>query len=291
MADEIDTADALSAIGNHHRIEILRELMRADKAATGPVAYSELMERIGMRDSGKFNYHLQQLLGRFVAQSENGYRLTYAGRTVSSAIASGTLDDSIALDSKPVSGSCYECGEHTLVLQYPGERVRVTCTTCGEEIVHILFPPAAVRERTFSELERDFNRWAKRWHTIVSENICPECLAPINGELSQQKGTPATGNTKVRAAVSCDQCWVRGHMPPGFLVLTHPQVVTAYWKQGIDIRNEPIWELDWAITQEFLSTVTEDPLTVDVTIPVVHGEIVFRIGPTLTIESIEKQFA
>ena len=64
--DETAT-DALGALANEHRIAILRVLADADR----PLRFSELRERIDMRDTGRFNYHLTELLGRFVQKGEH----------------------------------------------------------------------------------------------------------------------------------------------------------------------------------------------------------------------------
>jgi len=52
---------------------------------------SELRKRVGVRDSGRFRYHLEKLRGPFVEQADDGsYRLTYAGSEVVTAIVAGT---------------------------------------------------------------------------------------------------------------------------------------------------------------------------------------------------------
>jgi hypothetical protein len=47
-----DPTDPLTALGHELRIEILRELAAADD----PLAFSTLRERVGERDTGRFNY-------------------------------------------------------------------------------------------------------------------------------------------------------------------------------------------------------------------------------------------
>lgn len=292
---ESETAAAFGAVGNEHRVAILRALMRAYQAGETPLSYSALMDRIEMRDSGQFNYHLQQLVGRFVAESPDGYALTYAGRTVVSAIASGTLDESVTRDPEPVDGTCYACGAASLVIRYPGQRVRVTCEACDEEIVHIQFPPAAVAERTDAELKRDFDRWARSWHSLAGRGVCPECAGTMAATLGPEpigshSSAPITGDVGVSALISCDHCWVRGEMPPGLVVLDHPAVVSFFWDRGIDVRDRPQWQHGWALAPEGLTVVDEDPLLVDVTVTVDDASLTLRIDDSLSVESvIERQ--
>lgn len=289
--DERDSADAFGAIGNEHRVAILRALMDAYQADATPLSYSALLDRVDLRDSGKFNYHLQRLVGRFVSGTDDGYALTYAGRTVVSAIASGTLHESVDLDPRPVEGTCYACGAASLVLRYPGERVRVTCESCAEEVVHIQFPPAAVAARSIPELARDFDRWARSWHALAGEGICPECSGRIVGELGRESVRPADGDVDVRAVVSCQQCWVRGGMPPGLLVVEHPAVVSFFWRQGIDVRSRPLWQHQWALSEETLTVRSEDPLQVEVEVEVPGEEtsLFVTVDASLAVASVEER--
>lgn len=286
MSDEFDAADAFGAVGNEHRIAILRALMVAYQEGETPLAYSALMARTGMEDSGQFNYHLQRLVERFVSEGDDGYALTYAGRTVVSTVASGTLDGSASLDPEPVEGSCYACGDEALVLRYPGDRVRVTCSSCGEEVVHAQFPPAGVGDRTPAELARAFDRWARSWRIFAGSGVCPECSGKMSGELGREAGTPTTGNVTVRAVLSCERCWVRGFMPPGMLVLDHPAVAAFFWERGIDVRDRPLWRLDWALSADAQTVVSEDPLRVRVDIQVDDATLSVTVGNSLSVESV-----
>ncbi|WP_247729632.1 helix-turn-helix domain-containing protein [Halovivax limisalsi] len=285
-ARDDETAAAFGAVGNEHRVAILRALMEAYQRGETPIAYSTLKDRIGMRDSGQFNYHLQELVDRFVAESADGYALTYAGRTVVSAIASGALDESVTRAPEPVEGTCYACGAASLVIHYPGQRVRITCAACDEEVVHIQFPPVAVAARTVAELKRDFDRWARSWRSLAGSGICPECAGRIDVELGRETSTPTTGDADVRAVISCEQCWVRGGMPPGLTVLDHPAVVSFFWDRGIDVRDRPQWRHAWALADDGLTVVETDPLRVEVTLRVEDDSLTLRIDDSLRVESV-----
>ncbi|QZP36466.1 DUF7347 domain-containing protein [Halobaculum magnesiiphilum] len=107
-----DAADALSALASEHRIAILRELAAAD----GPLSFSTLRERVGMRDTGRFNYHLGELRGRFVRERDGGYVLGHAGERV--VLAAADLDPegaAMLADGRTTEGggddACPVCGE------------------------------------------------------------------------------------------------------------------------------------------------------------------------------------
>ncbi|MEF8801746.1 MAG: helix-turn-helix domain-containing protein, partial [Halolamina sp.] len=98
--------DAFAVLGNETRMEILQTLGEADE----PLPFSELRGRVGMRDSGQFNYHLGKLDGHFIKDTDGGYALGQKGSRVIEAVLSGAVTDTPVLDRTPVDMSCYCCG-------------------------------------------------------------------------------------------------------------------------------------------------------------------------------------
>ena len=96
--------EAFSALGHEIRVAILRTLWEAETAA-----YSEVKERVGVRDSGQFNYHLGKLVDHFVERTVEGYHLSEAGQQTMQAIHAGIFDelpafwpDAIGFDVKQI---------------------------------------------------------------------------------------------------------------------------------------------------------------------------------------------
>jgi hypothetical protein len=75
---------ALALLGNETRIAILRAIASADEER---VPFSTLRERVGVDDSGQFNYHLNKLAGRYVRRTADGYALRQAGTDALDVIA------------------------------------------------------------------------------------------------------------------------------------------------------------------------------------------------------------
>lgn len=99
--------DALEALANEHRIAILRALADADD----PLTFTELREAIDMADTGQFNYHLTQLLGRFVRERQGGYELGHAGERL--IVLANDIDPETVANSRAEysTGPCPVCGE------------------------------------------------------------------------------------------------------------------------------------------------------------------------------------
>jgi len=81
-------SETLALLGDERRVAILRELAAAGAVpdSTVTISFSELLDRVGIRDSGQFNYHLGRLRGRFVDRTDDGYRLTSTGAALGETI-------------------------------------------------------------------------------------------------------------------------------------------------------------------------------------------------------------
>jgi predicted transcriptional regulator len=82
MTDEVPPETAYALLASEPRVGIVRALGESDE----PRSFTALKERVGIRDSGRFNYHLQRLVGTFVERTECGYVLTDDGERVVESI-------------------------------------------------------------------------------------------------------------------------------------------------------------------------------------------------------------
>lgn len=78
--DPATVASLFSLLGEEIRVRILEELAAARRTDSGGLSFSTLRERVGVEDSGRFNYHLGRLAGRLVEKDDGVYALTPAGR-------------------------------------------------------------------------------------------------------------------------------------------------------------------------------------------------------------------
>ena len=89
--------EAFKLLGDETRLAILLALWEAydPHAKDNSVSFSTLYDRVSIRDSGTFTYHLDKLVGHFVEETDDGYRLRNSGLTIVRAIIAGTgLEDS-----------------------------------------------------------------------------------------------------------------------------------------------------------------------------------------------------
>lgn len=79
--------EAFGVLGNGTRIQILQELGETNE----PLSFTELRDRLGIRQGGRFNDHLEQIVGYFAGKTHAGYVLGQPGRRIVQAVLSGAV--------------------------------------------------------------------------------------------------------------------------------------------------------------------------------------------------------
>jgi DNA-binding transcriptional ArsR family regulator len=131
----VHVTDAFKLLSDEIRLAILLALWEAYEPNTenNAVSFSTLYDRVSMRDSGTFTYHLDKLVGHFVEETDDGYRLRNSGLTIVRAIIAGTgLEDS-RLAPTEIPRSCYHCSA-PVELSYENERLYQICTECEANV-------------------------------------------------------------------------------------------------------------------------------------------------------------
>ncbi|WP_222918598.1 ArsR family transcriptional regulator [Natrinema sp. SYSU A 869] len=197
--DGLSPDEAFAILGNEIRLEIIRVLWRAGAAhvyddgsdAVEVVSYSELQNEVDVDDNGKFNYHLSELAPHFVRRTDDGYRLSSAGkqiaRTVIAVSGAESLDFSQELDE-----NCPLCGA-TVAATYEDQWLRVGCTECdglfGDQaptgtLFLTNYPAAGLTTRnTKQALAAGLYRCALDI-TYLMYGICRECAGPISSSVT-----------------------------------------------------------------------------------------------------------
>jgi hypothetical protein len=273
MADispDADLGDMFSTVANDTRFEILRALWAAHTENPGavdgrdrePVPFSRLRERVGVRDSGRFNYHLDELVPQFVRNREDGYVLTHAGSQMIGTAVSGVYTETDAELDDAVLGACSEpdCGG-TLMANYDSGHITVNCDTCDLRVVMHVPPilvethdieanPGVVQQFTLTEMQR------------LVRGFCPLCSGPVENRVV---GYLADGTARERVGVThvCEECGNVSHTTAVLSVADHPAVVSLLYDAGIDYRDIALWQPPREV--EFEETIeSEAPVRVAV---------------------------
>jgi len=274
---------AFSLLANDTRFAILRALYDADERS---LSFSDLRERTGVRDSGQFNYHLGKLVGVFVREADDGYALRYAGKQVIGAVLSGAYTREVTVDPVPVDATCFDCGGR-LEATYRNERARVSCSECDLSVTEYGVPPGLVEGYDREELPRVFDRWVRTQMSQVSAGFCERCLGrirtTIDDELDDDLGLPSISH-------ECDRCSFSSVSVVGAAVLDHPAVVAFHHEHGVDLRETPLWDLDWLISDQH-ELLSIDPPRVRVVIPLGDEELLVDVDAEATVDGYERRSA
>ncbi|EJN58522.1 winged helix-turn-helix domain-containing protein [Halogranum rubrum] len=263
--------EVFALLGNDLRMRILQALFENPYE---PLSFSTLRERVDERDSGKFNYHLGKLVGRFVQKSDEGYELTMAGWQIIGAILSGAYTDSGTIDPIDLDVDCPKC-EGTTRLTYENERVNIRCLDCEEQLLSAGVPPGVIDGYDREEIPHIFEQWIRGLFDQAERGFCVSCSGRIVPEVLVDCEDEQLGRIdEPHVKYTCQRCPEICSLSLGSALLNHPAVVGFHYDHGIDLRTTQTWSLDWA-RRGAAVTESRDPLRarVDITLD----------GDTLTI--------
>jgi len=266
---EQETAPALKTVGDESRLGIVQALVehRREHPDDTGLSFSDLREAVGMRDSGRFNYHLDKLRGQFVEEGEDGYKLTYAGDQIAAALVSGEYQSGV--DKGPVEhGTCpLEGCDATLSASYEDGYVLLGCAD-DDTVFRDGFPPAAAKERSMDELLGVVARRVYDNVGMVQDGICPHCYGTM--------GYDAVFAEELDAYVfraTCNQCGTLQTATPGICAVTDPAVRAFYRDHGTDIYDVSPWDLDVVYETQGQTVASEDPLRLEIDLTVAGDTI------------------
>ena len=280
---QLDATDAFSVLGNETRMAILRALaeesgyLHADET----VSFSELRRRVGIRDAGKFNYHLDQLRGHFVGQSEAGYRLRYAGMVVVSTALSGAFNERADTRQAVSDYGCPTCGR-SMMATYEDEFLDLTCSE-HDWLFRTALPPGAVQGRSMAEIVElalvDSNQYLAK----ARQGTCPLCWGEMDVNVPESEDE-SDGNS---VEYECRRCWMSVTAPVVMFLLDHPAVVSFCYDHGLvtsigDLNGLTLLELDPAAT-----VVSEDPYEMCVDIELGGDRLRFTLDEELAVTAVE----
>ena len=297
-------SDVLAIAGDETRLAILRALFEAG----GRAGYAELMDAVRVRDSGRFNYHLSRLVGPFVRKVEAedeeppdgssgrgdgrlgaGYELRHAGGQVVGAVLAGVYADERPAESVPVEGDCRVCSG-ALHASYEGDVATIACVDCGAVVTRDSVPPGVFEGYDAAAFPTVLSRWVRHGFGRAAAGFCPVCAGRTDASL----GTPEHEELgTVGVELACQRCGMRLTGSLGSLVLDHPAVVCFHHERGVDLREEPVWTLDWlwGDSAELVDEGADDgdpPVRARLTVECAGDRLVLGFDEALSVVSVER---
>lgn len=308
-----DATAAFELLSNDTRLDILLALWEAydPHASTAAVRFSELRERVGVQDSGQFNYHLNKLEGPYVRKTEEGYVLQPLGLKLVGTVIAGAGRGG-TLYRTEIDYDCDLCGATTAIVYEDGWLFHV-CTECDGGLGGLAeyprgalfgepFPPAALENRTTEEI---FAAGVLRLLQVMAMKmggLCPRCSGVVERTVSVcEDHVPTDGSvcdacgfpSQVRILWICSVCKYRGGSSPAGAMVMHPAVVAFYHEHGVDFgsginefaRAKQALKLMRNHREELRST---DPLRLDVVITYDGDELRLTLDDAMDVVALDR---
>lgn len=342
--DTTEEFDSFDAVSDEVRLGILKafveerrrrraEIDWTDRELTDDVvmlSFSELRDAVGVEDSGRFNYHLEKLVGRFVNRTPKGYILTVAGHRLAGSLVAGRYEVSSMIGVERVDRYCPDCGEQ-LVAMYAAGSLLLLCendhgetdtsdndvldeegygslddaeigaiddadideqemmTTIrrvmGDSVTVVPLGPGAFEGRDHDEAVRVGTIVRRNRARLVANGVCPECRGQFDRRLveSDQPYMTAAG---YQIKGSCADCGCLANSDVRETLLSHPAVVSFFWRHDIDVR-EPYAGETVLPPEDTITERSSDPLTLAVTYRVDGDELTVVVDETVTVLGVE----
>jgi hypothetical protein len=288
--DGLSPDEAFAVLGNEIRLDIIRVLWHADAAheyddvsdTAETIPFSELRRQVDIDDNGQFNYHLSQLAPHFVRQTDDGYRLSGAGKQIARTVIAVSGGEDVDF-SAHLEQDCPLCNA-PMRATYEDQWIRISCTECdgvfGDEtpegsIFLSSYPAAGLTDRTPDEaLATGFYRCMLDI-TYMMRDVCRECTGSISASVSvcddhrtlEREPCPHCGTRfPVWTEQRCDTCGFAKRLPVEPFVLTLSPVIGFLDDEGIDVLAPAFTEILDLLQDRVETTVTEEPFAVSVTI-------------------------
>jgi DNA-binding transcriptional ArsR family regulator len=297
--------DAFALLGNETRVALLRTLGEAGE----PLSFSELHDRIDVRDSGQFNYHLEKLVGHFVRKTEDGYTLSRMGRRVVESVLSGAVTETPDLERTVVDESCEYCGAPVEVT-WKGGSIRLFCTECsgrygrafGDErrgtvvdegyLGRLPLPPAGVRDRSPTEVLQA--AWVTGTLEVYSlaAGICPRCSATVEREVDICEDHDASDGLcdscesvyAVRVGFRCSNCIYESGGGVGVGLLANTALLDFVTDHGLNPIDPDSIRAVNSVTQDYdVEVRSTEPLRVGLTYTIGEDSVSLTVDEELNV--------
>jgi DNA-binding transcriptional ArsR family regulator len=288
-ASALDRETAFSLLADETRVRILTELGAATASPETGIpllSYADLQSRVGVADSGQFNYHLTKLVGHYITKTEDGYRLRWPGMVLYRTLVAGLLTDEVdpEVGRFPVGVDCHRCGEPVEASLYE-TLFRVRCWHCDANYADIYVPTHGLVDRDHESLLQAVHQRNRTVFGSMVAGQCPWCASEIAPELhSGDDSLPSLHDTRDLDAYviyHCTECTGFQYAPVSQVVLHSPAAVAFYHERGDDLTAIPAWELAWAVTDATTTVLDNDPWRFRIYIPYGTEQLVVELDEAL----------
>ncbi|QLK25901.1 winged helix-turn-helix domain-containing protein [Natrinema zhouii] len=274
---EAAVREAFSLLDHEIRLEILLALLEDWHAVyTDPKSYAELMDAVGMRDSGKFNYHLDKLRGVYVRQVEDGYVPTASVTALYRAVLAHRPTDRLEYGPTAIDSACPRC-DATAILRYERGFVSVECSACDDWPGFTYpFPKNGFAGRSVRAVARATARRARYHIGLARDGQCPFCAGTTTVDVPLDD--VADDNL---VEIACDTCTFLVGVEPLSPLLFEERVASALGDVGVDLER-----YDWELPTPTTRVESQDPVRLALEVEGEAGTATIVVDEALGVRSV-----
>ena len=271
MADDGIDMEAFSLLAHEIRLGILQAFFEQwttldpdsleDAKAERSLSYSELMDAVGMRDSGKFNYHLEQLRGVYVEKVDEEYIPTASAIAFYQTMLANRPTTMAEQSELELDAACPHCGG-SVRGRYEQESLSIDCADCDEWWgLSYTFPKNGLRERDGNDVLEALEKRAMYHIGLARTGQCPKCAGNVVSTIPRDR---LDGERTPTVEMNCDTCSWMVTIDVLNALQFDPQVAAGLRDMGLDLDDEYDTEdLVPDLTGELTAT---DPARVTITV-------------------------
>lgn len=279
-----DVAATFAVLGSEARVDVLSALADHPDDAVG---FADLFDDVAVRDSGNFSYHLDELRGAFVRQTDAGYELTHAGRQVVGAIYAGRYTADGELTPVDVGWECLLCGGGMRV-GYGDGCATMQCEDCGSG-VRVPLPPGVLAQSGREEFPRVAAAWYHQRVRRTLDGFCADCAGRLNGELARPPGGTADDPEPSLAEFSCQRCGRTATLSGATVATFHPVVEGFLHEHGFDTTERHPSQIWGELDDISVAVENESPLELSVRFAYDGETVVVALAHDTSVADVERQ--
>lgn len=238
-------AGTFDLLADETRWAIVCELAKHRRYAYQPrgLSFAELRRAVDVADGGRFNYHLNKLLGAFVNKTDGKYILTNQGFELVGSVLAGDYESTNTTRRELIDERCNRC-ENTLKAIYEHGYFRIECPKDGT-IAAVIVPERLARERSIRELTHIAGRHMREMIGRAVDGVCPHCQGVAETNVTEQaQHAPGADIGDIPTdlkfvELTCTECEFYNAYPAYVYLVNHPAVVSFRYEHDDEPTGVP----------------------------------------------------
>ena len=196
--------EAFSVLAHDIRLAIVLALLDGWAGVhTEARSYSELMDAVGMEDSGKFNYHLSRLRGVYVEQVGERYVPTASAVALYHTVVATRPTELAEQTEFDIEMACPYCSG-SVIGRYEQEYLTVECSECDDWWgLSYPFPKNGLRGRSGDDVLSALENRAMHDVGLARTGQCPACAGHTTVDIPRDR---LDGERYPTVEMYCETC-------------------------------------------------------------------------------------